>query len=146
MCSYTTLTFITEVPHHVIRIQTLNHPFSETNDFYNGSITLLGWFTSWCASLPRSWLLIKLFHYVLKHSKLAQLAIYIQYHMNAIYNLRGGHTHIPTSQTKAILRYEVRTWFKMISCIPFIVIHNELKPYKSYYIIRTLEFTYAINV
>ena len=34
---------------------------------------------------------IELFHYALKHSKLAQLVMQVQNHVNVIYSLGGGH-------------------------------------------------------
>ena len=47
-------------------------------------------------------------HYVSKCSKLVQLVVKVQYHVNVIYSLGGGHTHthahIPTLKTKAISR------------------------------------------
>ena len=47
-------------------------------------------------------------HYVSKYNKLVQLVVQVQYHMNVIYSPRGRHTHIPTSQTKAISRNQAR--------------------------------------
>ena len=58
--------------------------------------------------------------YVSKHNKLVQLVVQVQYHMNVIYSLGGGHTHRHTDmQTKAISRNQVHVglwpahaWFK----------------------------------
>ena len=50
--------------------------------------------------------------YVSKCNKLVQLVVLVQYHVNVIYSLGGGHTHthadMPTSQTKAISRNQAR--------------------------------------
>ena len=48
--------------------------------------------------------------YVSKRNKLVQLVVLVQYHVNVIYSLGGGHTHanIPTLRTKAISRNQAR--------------------------------------
>ena len=94
-----------------------NHPLSETNDFYSTSIALLGWFLSWRALLQWPDPCIILLRYI---SKLVQLVVQVQYHVNIIYSLGQTHTHIP--QTKAISRNQVHVWFKNITSVYCIVI------------------------
>ena len=69
----------------------------EINDLYD--IVLLGWFLSQCVLMSwchaHAW--IELLCSILKPSKLAQLVIQVQYHMNVIYSLSGGHKHIATT-------------------------------------------------
>ena len=59
-------TFIAKVLCLVTRVQALKPPFSETNDTYGASITLLGYFLSRRASLLKPYLLIELFHHIAK--------------------------------------------------------------------------------
>ena len=57
--------------------------------------------------ITKAMLVHRKLHYVSKCNKLVQLVVQVQYHVNAIYSLEGGHTHIPTLQTKAISRNQV---------------------------------------
>ena len=104
---YAAPTFITEVCSILLLMYNCkNDPYSEINDLYGITIVLLGCFLSQCASLLRSLWWIKFLHYISKCSKLVQLVLQIQYHVNVIYSHGDGHTNI-LHEKKVMLRSQV---------------------------------------
>ena len=57
------------------------------------TIILLGWFLSWSTLSLRPCLLLELFLYVSKRSKLTQLDIQVHYYTKVMYILGSGHMH-----------------------------------------------------
>ena len=85
--------------------------YSEINNLYSITIVLLGWFLLRHILLLRPCPWIELFHHALKCSKLTQLDVQVQYHMNIIYILRGGYTCI-LWEKKIMSLSQVYAWLK----------------------------------